>query len=445
MRKIFLLPLLCFLYFPVSSSACDCDVSSFLTTIGDADLSFKGTVVEESEVSYEYRNLAVPTKVKVRIDQKFYGIEERDTIEIVATRSWSGFWGLSLSEGDEVLLNVFLGEDAYVFPSHCCSVNILSIVNDSVHTSWNGTHLYKEYEQQILNQYGSFHEKVNHVRLGDTNFMDLVPQKHLSWKFELKNTLQDGVYWVYDIYAGKVFTKEYAIYQNGKMRLHKSYYRNGQLESKREFVKGMLSSERHFYEDGDLRIHRAYEQNTLMTEKLWSLGKTGTRFFKSEKIYNKEGIYYYKERNELKKLIYDGLLVNGKYVGEITKYDKQGNIIEQSLKTTKGYEETRWFLVGDVLRVENYKDGVLDGEYLSYKLPHQFTKKPIQDILTWKKGKLSFEKKMKSYIYTQGQYKNGEKDGEWKEYDFYKKRALSSVIVWDKGKKVSSEYFGEEF
>ncbi len=217
--------------------ACDCDVSSFIKEIANADLSIRGTVIEETEVSYSYRNLKLPLKVKVKIEEKYYGIELRDTIEIMASKSWSGFYGLSLQKGENVLLNLYFGEKGYVFPSHCCSINSLVVESDSVETGWQGKFHYKDYEKKILNVYGPFHKKVNQIRYGDLRYMEIKPVSYQEWNFVLKSNLPDGMYWVYDIEKGQIITREYIIFHHNAIRKIKKYYSNKQVALEQFFSK----------------------------------------------------------------------------------------------------------------------------------------------------------------------------------------------------------------
>ncbi len=175
-----------------------------------------------------------------------------------------------------------------------------------------------------------------------------------------------------------------------------------------------------------------------MTEYFyWENGKMYKRVFNKGEDY-----FSYEEWNKQGIQEYNGVLKNGKYIGEITLHSNNGEIIEQSIQNEKGYIKTRWFIVDNrLLYVENYKDGALHGEYISYILPYQYLKKGISSFITWDNGVVKIKSKLKEAIYTKGQYVDGKKDGEWIEYNLSNKREVTGIIFWKYGKQVSSTYF----
>ncbi len=211
----------------------------------------------------------------------------------------------------------------------------------------------------------------------------------LSKKESYKGRKKDGVWESY--YQNGQLQKK-ATYKDGNREgLWEEYYENGQISIKGAFKEDMAYGVwKSYYENGQLLMKASYKENTIGKVNLW--------------------VFYsdtYDLRNKRNYRDYDvNVFARSSTIWSISKSpNKERNM--------DGVWEL-YYVMGQLVRTENYKDGKKDGVWEAFFDNGQLWKKEV-----YKEGKRHGVWK---YYYKNGQlmeirpYKNGSVDGIWERY-----------------------------
>lgn len=432
MKKIFL-----FLFFScsINLSWADCNLQSFIATIPDVDLSIRGVVIEEIDVSHDFY-ASYSSKIKVKILQKYYGIETQDTIEVTLKGYFNNIF-FKFKEKKH-LFNLDVKENSYVIHSSICPCNTYSLVikNDSINEFGN-SFFYKDYEQKIMNTYGLFHNSVNEIRYGDSQYMNLKKIGHEKWKFTLKDTLyKNGIYRIYDIYNGMIYTKEYYVYLKNELQKSKTYYHNHQKKSLKQYQNNQLIYSSEYYENGQRKEHQNFHNGQLQYSYSYWLNGIKKKYI----VIKENHTYSIIEKTSNGKIKRNGILKNEHYIGITSNYNKQNELIEQSFQDENGIQGTHWFIEGNSIWFEIYENDILNGNCFMYLLPNKYV---LNKCFKWEKGEIKIFLKENRQLIT-GIYLDGEKHKTWTKYFYHKKKKQwDSTIIYKNGKIISQHFFSE--
>lgn len=191
-------------------------------------------------------------------------------------------------------------------------------------------------------------------------------------------------------YSGKVFSfydngniRENGFLKNGKLEgIYKYYYSTGQVFEYIVYKNGDPINFVRYYEDGDVKsegffknselhgIHKSFhESNELKTESNYTDGKLDGTY---KEFYSINDNNNYPTLNSIKGLKLLGNYKNDKKDGLFISYDFDGNILtEINYKNDKINGEFKTYYSSGSYRRKlqsnfNYKDGIRDGNFISY-------------------------------------------------------------------------------
>ena len=267
-------------------------------------------------------------------------------------------------------------------------------------------------------------------------FVSLHAQKQINIKDVQIVNLGDGKQYIHErddskkVIDGKIrlitgVTTEYSegIVTNGYFEGPWNYYRKNNLQQTANFKDGYLDGKQIFYDDflvsGDIKKETSYKKGlkdgdwidyNRNGDKVLCETYANNRLVKRTKYYlignyigNIEYIRNFKNGEE------DGLSIYYTENGEIKSEEnfEKGELVGKQKKTLSSN-------LGPFLRLSNYTNGKLDGDYAEYWLDYE---KPDY-------------KECFKHPKTKGKYLKGDKDGKWSSYE---RNGTETLGVYNKG------------
>lgn len=211
----------------------------------------------------------------------------------------------------------------------------------------------------------------------------------ISFEINVKDGKKEGVSTTY-YYPRKIQIKEF--YKNGKLDGNRMvYYRSGQIQSERTYEKGVpINEAKYYYEDGKVREFIDYKNKIIKT------------YYKDGALYRKVKFLDNNER---------------KYEGEAKLY----------------------FQTGEILGIEEFKNGTLDGKSVYY-----YKNGNMEEKIFYQKGALKNDRRITYYengnIRTESFHDNqGLYHGKVKKY--YENGKVKVIEIYEHGKFISKKEF----
>lgn len=235
----------------------------------------------------------------------------------------------------------------------------------------------------------------------------------VSFEINVKNGKKDGVSIAY-YYPKEIQMKE--SYKNGKLYGNRTtYYRGGQIQSESIYENGIPINEvKYYYENGQPQVFIDYKN-------------------KIKKTYYRDGALYVEVR----------FLDNDewKYEGEAKLYYQTGEIlgIEQFKKGVLNGKSVYYYKNGKIQRKRFYKDGTLEGEDINY-----YENGNVAEKIFYKNGSLRNGRRITYYengnIRTESFHdEQGLYHGEMKKY--YENGKVKVIEIYEHGMFISKKEF----